>query len=161
MRKDSKCFTRVPWPLTHLTIFAIEKDSSTSSPDQNSMHPFPTHNSPPIADLTSPVSVVQNKSETEKDSSGNETDSIGHSPHSSLESYTCRPPSFEQQQQNQNPDPPLLMGNNGTFVQEVASDAYQPNSDMHQLNFSFHRTVIEEVCSFLWRFTLPTTKWCR
>lgn len=95
--------------------------------------------------LTSPVSVVQNKSETEKDSSGNETDSIGHSPHSSLESYTCRPPSFEQQQQNQNPDPPLLMGNNGTFVQEVASDAYQPNSDMHQLNFSFHRTVIEEV----------------
>ncbi|CAL2049954.1 hypothetical protein CAEBREN_12210 [Caenorhabditis brenneri] len=92
--------------------------------------------------LTSPVSVVQNKSEAEKDSSGNETDSIGHSPHSSLESYTYRPPSFDKQIQN--PEPPALIGN-GTYVQEVGSEAYQPNGDLHQPNFSFHRTVIEEV----------------
>ncbi|UMM41486.1 hypothetical protein L5515_017730 [Caenorhabditis briggsae] len=87
--------------------------------------------------------MVQNKSEAEKDSSGNETDSIGHSPHSSLESYTYRPPSFDKQIQNPDP-PPLLM--NGNFVQEVSSEAYQPNGDLHQQpNFPFHRTVIEEV----------------
>ncbi|CAI2356882.1 unnamed protein product [Caenorhabditis sp. 36 PRJEB53466] len=89
--------------------------------------------------LTSPVSVVQNKSEAEKDSSGAESDSIDHSPHSSLESYNYQPVSFEKQQSNG------ILHNNGTFVPEVPSEAYQPNSDLHQHNFSFHRTVIEEV----------------